>query len=248
MQCWQVKNSCQPNGPAMVYKWLKNVRSVAYPARCILCENRGANDLDLCAGCLADLPWQTSACRLCALTLPEQAQQSLCVACQQRTPPFSAAWSLMRYHTPADDLIIQLKFHARLSNARLIAQLMARQVPRATDLPQALLPVPLHRNRWRERGFNQATEIAKPLGRALGLPVLSRAAQRVRATAHQADLHASERKANVRNAFAVAPNLAQTHIAILDDVVTTGATATALALALKQQGVNRVDLWCAARA
>lgn len=240
----------------MVYKWLKNARNIAYPARCILCENPGANDLDLCAECLADLPWKTHACRLCALTLPlalpetlpEQSQPSLCVACQKKAPPFNAAWSLMRYQAPADSLIIALKFNARLSNARLLAHLMARQAPPANELPQALIPMPLHQSRWRERGFNQATEIAKPLGRVLGLPVLSRAARRVRATAHQADLHASERRANVRDAFSVEADLPQTHVAIIDDVVTTGATATALALALKNQGIGRVDLWCAARA
>ncbi len=234
----------------MVYKWLHNAQMLAYPARCLLCDAPGAKDMDLCADCLADLPRQIRACRFCALTLPDQAEHNVCSACQKKAPAFSAAWALLRYETPVDWLITQLKFHARLSHARLLAQLMAQQLPASATYqpPQALVPVPLHISRWRERGFNQAAEIANPLGRALGVPVLARAPLRVRATQHQADLHARERRANVRGAFTVSSGLNLTHVAIVDDVVTTGATATALANALKRQGVAQVQLWCAARA
>lgn len=235
----------------MVYQWLQNVQLLAYPARCVLCDAPGQGEHNLCRGCEFELPFQTRACRLCALTLPESQTAALCPACQQKPALFNAAWSLLRYETPVDWLVTQLKFHARLSHAKLLAQLMADRMPALVgdSQPQALLPVPLHRSRWRERGFNQATEIARPLGRMLGLPTLGpQCARRVVATAHQADLAAKARKANVRNAFRVASDLNLDHVAIVDDVVTTGATATALARALKKQGVKRVDLWCAARA
>lgn len=238
----------------MVYERLKNIqrniRQLAYPARCVFCDAHGHADTDLCADCRADLPWQTHGCSLCALSLPDANQPALCPACQQKPPPFSAAFALMRYQYPVDWLITQLKFHARLSHARLLAQLFSEKLKAAAsvDPPQALIPVPLHTQRWRERGFNQATEIARPLGKALDIPVLPQATQRIRATAHQMDLPAKQRRANVHDAFIADPRLALRHVAIVDDVVTTGATAKALARALRKQGVLRVQLWCAARA
>ena len=234
----------------MVYQWLHNTQMLAYPARCVLCDAPGAGDMDLCLACRSNLPVQTHACERCALTLPGDDTVVLCPACQKKPPAFSSAWSLLRYEQPVDWLITQLKFHARLSHGRLLAQLMSERLTSSPEYepPQALVPVPLHIRRWRERGFNQATEIAKPLGRALCLPVLPHAAQLVMDTAHQADLPAAKRQANVRRAFTASSGLQLRHVAIVDDVVTTGATATALALALKQAGVERVQLWCAARA
>lgn len=235
----------------MVYKWLKSLQSLAYPPRCVLCLASGQAGINLCTGCQADLPWQTQACRCCALTLNATAQPgALCPACQKKPSEFSAAWALLRYQRPVDWLVTQLKFHAQLSHAQLFATLMAGRLSAhpGFSLPQAIIPVPLHKQRWRERGFNQATEIAKPLGRTLGIPVLTQACQRVLATAHQADLPAHKRRSNVRGAFSVRHQPGLRHVAIVDDVVTTGATATALARALKSNGVDRVQLWCAARA
>lgn len=238
----------------MVYRCLKsiqhNIQQLAYPARCVFCDAPGHAGADLCADCYADLPWQTHGCALCALNLPGDSLSVLCPACQKKPPPFSAAFALMRYEYPVNWLITQLKFHARLSHARLLAQLFSEKLMGRLndDPPQALIPVPLYRQRWRERGFNQATELARPLGKALGIPVLPHAAQRVRATAHQMDLPARQRRANVHDAFTADPGLVLRHVAIVDDVVTTGATAKALTRALHKQGVQRVQLWCAARA
>lgn len=238
----------------MVNNWINNIQHnlhrLAYPARCIFCDAPGQHSMDLCAACYRDLPWQARGCARCALTLPDDSAIDLCPACRKKPPAFAAAQTLMRYQYPVDWLVTQLKFHARLSHARLLAQLLAEKLTLTArdDPPQALIPVPLHAQRWQERGYNQAVEIARPLGKALGIPVLPRAVLRVRATPHQLDLPAKKRRANVRNAFVASENFHLEHVAIVDDVVTTGATANALARALQKQGVRRVQLWCAARA
>lgn len=241
-----------------VYQWLNDAQRLAYPSRCLLCDAPGVAGRDLCAGCADDLPWQSLGCARCALTLPPAsatgAQPPLCPQCRRRAPPFSAAWTPLRYAWPVDWLITQLKFHARLTHARLFGELMHQHVQQRQSslsrapFPQALIPVPLHPRRWRERGFNQAAEIAGPLGRALGVAVRHDLVRRTRDTAHQADLPARQRAGNVRAAFAAPPVRGIDHVAIVDDVVTTGATAAALARTLRDAGVANVELWCAARA
>ena len=114
-------------------------------------------------------------------------------------------------------------------------------------MPELLLPVPLHPKRLRERGFNQALEIARPLGRRFQIPVEARACRRIRATRPQSELALAERRGNLRGAFAVRGALTARHLAIVDDVVTTGATVSALARVLLRQGVQRVDVWAVAR-
>ncbi len=116
------------------------------------------------------------------------------------------------------------------------------------ELPELIIPVPLHRARLRRRGFNQALEIARPVARRLDLKLESRAIRRVRSTSAQMDLPARKRRANIRGAFAVRAGLAATHVALIDDVVTTGATVNELSRVLRRAGVERVEVWVCARA
>ena len=127
------------------------------------------------------------------------------------------------------------------------AVLAAALAPRVEPLPARLVPVPLHRNRLRRRGYNQAVELARPLGRALGLPVAPRLCRRQRPTPAQAELTGSDRRRNVRGAFAVAAPVPR-HVAIVDDVVTTGSTVGELARVLRRAGAERVEVWAVARA
>jgi len=113
-------------------------------------------------------------------------------------------------------------------------------------LPHVILPMPLHSTRLKERGFNQAVEIARPIVNHLRLP-MDVTSQRIRATAAQSSLAGSERVANVKNAFVVKENFRGCHVAILDDVITTGCTVTAFSLALKKAGAVKIDVWCCAK-
>lgn len=230
----------------MVSNWRHAAHELIYPPCCALCDARGSEGLDLCAGCQADLPWLADACPYCAQPMAANAP-AICPECQRKPAVFDSAAAALHYAAPADWLITRLKFHRHLSHARILGTLLAQRAARETR-PDVLLPVPLHPARRRERGFNQAAEIAAATGRTLNIRVLAGLAMRARATARQAELHARERRANVRGAFETSERAAGLDIAIIDDVATTGHTAGELARALKRAGATRVRLWTAARA
>jgi ComF family protein len=202
----------------------------------------------LCSGCLAALPAIEAACHCCALPLAGTEQGRLCGQCLQRPPAFDRSISLFRYQPPVAGLIQQLKFNGRLSVARTLGELLVQRVASSHPLPEAVLPVPLHATRLRERGFNQALELARPLTRALRLPLLAQHCQRIRATSAQTSLTAKQRRKNIRGVFQVVEPLPAKHIAIVDDVMTTGQTVNELAKTLRKAGATQVDVWVCARA
>lgn len=219
------------------------------PPRCLLCGGHGANGRDLCAGCRADLPINSCCCARCALPLEHPAER--CGICLKREPPFTSAWVPFRYAHPLDLLEARFKFHRDLAAGRLLSQLMIEsaraQLPGC--LPESLLCVPLHLDRLRERGYNQALELAKPLAKALKIPLDTDALIRVRSTSAQTGLDAKARRRNLHDAFAVlADAKLPAHVAILDDVMTTGTTLRECARVLLRAGVKRVDVWALARA
>lgn len=221
-----------------------------WPARCLVCGEDGEDGRDLCGACDAQLPWSGPACPRCALPRPGAAPGAsrVCTLCEHEPPPVGHTHAAFAYAAPLDRLLPRLKFHGDLAAGRLCARLMAE---RFADLPvpEALVSVPLHRARLRERGYNQAREIAAPLARQLGVPLRDDLLQRVRHTRAQSKLDADARQANLEDAFAV-PGSGQlpAHVALVDDVMTTGATLYAAAWALREAGVRRVDAWVAARA
>jgi ComF family protein len=225
---------------------LRRLHAWLLPWRCLLCGDAGSEGLDLCGACAAELPRNASCCARCALPLPSPA--ALCGACQRKPPPWDAAWSPFRYGWPLDRLEARYKFGRDLAAGRTLAELWRRLPPPAAR-PALILPVPLHRARLRQRGFNQALELARPLGRSLGVPVRHGLLLRARATAAQSELDAAARRRNVRGAFAVHAGAAlPSHVAVLDDVMTTGATLAECVRALKRAGAQRVDVWALARA
>lgn len=230
-------------------EWLKNTQLALLGPRCLLCRAPATLECDLCAPCTHELPWSHHACRYCALTLSEAHDGDLCRTCA-RTPRFDAAITGFTYDDPIRWLITRLKFDGRLSHARLLGDLLARRIAdREPTLPDLLVPVPLHRAGYRRRGFNQAERIARRLSRTLGTPLATAdLIERARDTARQSTLAAHRRAANVRGAFVCPRPLHAEHVAIVDDVVTTGQTATAVADCLRRAGATRVDLYCVARA
>ncbi|WP_250627612.1 ComF family protein [Pinirhizobacter soli] len=212
------------------------------PARCLLCHAPG-DGMDLCMACLADMGNNHHACQHCGLPLPPGL--SLCSDCVRQPPPWSGAWVPFRYAWPLDLLEARFKFHGDQACGKVLAWMWcAAEPPR--QLPDAIMPVPLHRSRLRTRGYNQALELARPLARHLGLPLLS-CLRRSRRTTAQTELDAQARRGNLRDAFSVT-GLVPPHVAILDDVMTTGATMEACTRALLAGGATTVDAWALARA
>ncbi|RMG54134.1 MAG: ComF family protein [Gammaproteobacteria bacterium] len=212
---------------------------------CRLCGMPGHG---LCADCRALFPVNLPACPRCATPMPAGTSGQPCGACQRRLPPFARAWSPWRYEPPLDWLLPRLKYHQALEHARLLGSLMAEYLPEAdVGWAEAIVPVPLHRARLVRRGFNQALELARPVARYAGLPLLGDAVVRVRDTPAQVGLERAARLRNLKGSFAVRRSL-PSRVLLFDDVLTTGATAEALTRALLQAGVEEVRVWAVARA
>jgi len=231
----------------MVYKWLLNALSRLWPAHCYLCQ-QATHHAGICAACRHDLPVVVQGCQRCGVSLAGPGANAVCAACLKEAPPYDRVVSALAYTAPVSHLVTGLKFHDRLHYAPLLAQLLFERLGVGPVSVQAIVPVPLHQRRLRERGFNQALEIARPLAAALGIPVLTDTLVRVRETAPQSLQHARGRHTNVHNAFAVSGTPAYQHIALLDDVMTSGHTAGEAARCLRQAGVEKIEIWCAARA
>lgn len=227
---------------------LRRLLARVLPPTCLLCAGVGEGGRDLCAGCAGDLTLNSPACQRCAL--PLEASAPLCGRCLDREPPFAAAWAPFRYGHPLDLVEARFKFRRDLAAGRVLAELMIQRA--ATDrpaLPELLIPIPLHASRLRARGYNQALELARPLAKALAIPCAHDALVRTKATPAQTALDAKARRRNLRGAFEVARAAAlPRHVALVDDVMTTGATLREAARVLRRAGVERVDAWALARA
>lgn len=230
-----------------LFQWLLRT---AYPPRCVLCGAGGFDDRDLCTRCYHGLPWLGPACVQCAIPLPEDMRGSMkCGRCLQKPPAIDRSLSLFSYESDAIRLIHQLKFNQKLAHSRLLGTLLAEALRhRATASPDCILPVPLHRKRLKQRGYNQSIELARPVSRAFGIPVDARSIVRRLDTRAQTGLDRKQRCRNMQGAFEIVRPLNVQHVAILDDVVTTMSTVNQLAGIMKQSGVARVDVWSIARA
>lgn len=212
---------------------------------CLVCRERAGAGETLCAPCVASLPWSGPACTRCALPLP--AGDAVCGACLRRAPPLNAVRAVFVYGFPVDRLVPRFKFHHDLAAGALLARCMAT-VLAPLPRPDALVPLPLHNARLRQRGYDQALELARPLARRCGVPLRDDLLRRIRSTAPQSRLDAAARRRNVRGAFAAAGDGPMPrHVVLVDDVMTTGATLHAAARALRRAGVARVDAWVCAR-
>lgn len=211
--------------------------------RCAGCEARPAPG-GLCDACRADIaPLPAPRCPLCALP---GATASPCGTCITSPPHFDGVVAAGSFSHPLDAYIRAFKYHSRLSLARPLASLLASQLA-AEAMPDIIVPMPLAADRQRSRGFNQALELARqlppPYPSRIGLPM-----RRIRDTASQAGLGRDERTVNMKGAFAASPDVRGMRIALLDDVMTSGATLDAAARSLKEAGAIEVRAWVVARA
>lgn len=216
-----------------------------WPSRCLLCDALAQGRRDVCTPCAAALPWNRMACLRCALPLPASA--NACGQCLRKPPPLVQTHATFVYGFPLDRLLPRFKFHDGLAAGRLLSEWM-HDACSTLDRPGALIPVPLHRARLRQRGYDQALELARPLATSMQLALRDDLLLRTRHTQPQSRLGALQRRRNLRGAFVVREDIAlPRHVVLIDDVMTTGATLHAAAKTLLRAGVERVDAWVCAR-
>jgi ComF family protein len=235
-----------------IFKKTKSIISKFLPHLCILCGENSGQKIDLCKDCQSNLPWLSHACVHCAIPLSDPAT-FICGCCLKNPLPFYKTCILFAYAEVIKKLILALKFRQQLMYAHILGNLLVEKIQnlyRKEPLPQLIIPVPLHVKRLRKRGFNQSMEIARPIYKKLKIPIDYTSCRRVRNTAAQSTLPANQRGQNVKYAFEIKKpqKLLNQHIALLDDVMTTGHTLTELSRALYRRGVKRIDVWCCARA
>jgi len=222
------------------------------PVPCALCGAIGADAI--CPACCAQFfQKRPPRCMQCATLLPPYARTTQCGDCLKQPPAFDATIAATDYMPPIDQLVLGLKFGAKLALAPLLAEMLRAAIlqTHSLALPTRLIAVPLGAQRLAERGFNQALEIAKPLAHQLGIELDSHMVRRQRETQAQALLHPNERHKNLRHAFMVSNNafarVRDQHIGVIDDVMTTGETLNELAATLKRFGAARVTNFIFAR-
>jgi ComF family protein len=230
----------------MTNGWLQNIQRRVFPPCCLLCRGAAEND-DLCRDCFEDLPRNADACDFCAAP----AAAGRCGRCLSQPAAWARAWVPFAYRFPVDRLIGCFKYSGDQIAGRVLAGAVAAEASHRLEAgtipPECLVPVPLHPSRARERGFDQAVAVAGTIGHRLDLPVRADLIERTRPTRTQASLGAQERSRNLRGAFAPTGRPVSGHVALVDDVLTSGATAAAAAHALYRAGASRVDVWCIAR-
>ena len=227
-----------------------------FPGICVLCRRPSRRRIDLCSSCEQAFTRNERVCHVCAAPLPLARShgantERVCGRCIATPPPWTRTLAPFTFAPPLTGVIEGLKSGNGLRQARILGALLSASAEAAyapTELPDALVPVPLTRRRLRQRGFNQAALLARSTARRLGLPSLPGHLARIRNTPPQRSLPRSARLTNVRAAFAVKRPIAHRRIALVDDVSTTGATAHAASTALLAGGAEEVHVWVAAKA
>jgi len=221
---------------------LAQLYSKLMPIPCRLCGT-ACQHHPLCDNCIADLPKLSHACPRCAMPL---STSKVCGHCLNHPPEQQRSFSLFTYKTPIDRLIIDFKFHDKLYLSHFFAKKMAEQL-RLSPLPELLIPIPLHPNRLRQRGYNQSLELTKDLSKQLNIPISNNILSRIIDTQSQSTIPFKQRKQNIQNAFQLLQEKPPKHIALIDDVLTTGHTANAAAKLLRKAGATTIEVWTIAR-
>ena len=234
---------------------LQQLSKALFPAHCYYCGRGQSSSLtiqfDICEDCWAELPWLAHACRSCAEPLIEP---GFCGRCLHDQELIQHCLVPLRYETPVNTWIQAFKYHGELSYGRCLTEILLRTI-QSTEipLPDIIVPVPMHKSRLRQRGYNQAAVIANDLGKWLNRPVLLNTLQRKINSKSQSTLSKQQRRQNLTAAFSIDMSSFKQggeipqQIALVDDVITTGSTIKACASVLKQAGVQQVTVWALAR-
>ncbi len=233
----------------MVNSFLHRTSFSLFPGRCLLCLGATHTAEDICHDCRDELPWLTQPCARCALPLANASDETpaFCGNCLRSSPRFDQCLAAWEYAYPVDQLISRFKYQGQRLAGELLARLSLERFVSASP-PDLLLAVPMHWRRYWRRGFNQADIIALHWSKALDIPMLA-GVHRQSYQPPQRGLSATQRQRNLSAAFRATENvdLRHKHVVIVDDVVTTGATANSLAAILRMAGAERVSVWCLAR-
>lgn len=234
----------------MVYcSALERILGTLIPHSCTLCRGY-CQGMDLCQPCRAALPWMDSACKRCGLPCAEPLPR--CGNCLQSPPLFDHCAAAFHYADPIKGLILRFKQSQQLSAGRVLEQLAAdffREHYRHHAMPQALIAVPCHTSKLRQRGFNQSQMLARTISRSLQLPLIQGAITS-QDSSDQKHLRLNQRRQNRQHSFELTGNTlagSWRHVGIVDDIVTSGATANALASCLRESGVEQIDVLSLAR-
>lgn len=226
-------------------KWLNFIQNCILPPTCIFCDNSGFSQKDICFYCFKQLCKNTNGCYRCGQHLEQS--DNLCASCFKKAPDYDCTIAPFLYQGAMQHLIKGLKFNHHYKNAKLLGQLFSEALEKNRPLPDCIMPVPLHKNRYQERGFNQSTEIARNIAQYLKIPLELNTCIRHRDTPHQVSLPAKQRHENIKQAFSLSKTVCYSHIALFDDVMTTGSTVAEMTCVLKKAGVQKVEIWVCAR-
>ncbi|RUR05778.1 ComF family protein [Legionella sp. km772] len=230
----------------MRHKLLSIAQRIRLPSICILCNQFHPTRLAVCDFCIALFPSLGPSCKYCAFPLPDEGYL-ICGHCIKQPPYFNNATIAYSFEEPLRGLLHRFKYQNGLYLSSLLAQLIINAWKKQPSTPQCLIPVPMHPKKIKSRGFNQTIIIAQLLSKRLKIPIDFISCQKKLHTPAQAELNGKKRSQNIKNAFSVAPS-SYKHIALIDDLLTTGSTVNELAKVLKKSGVQQVDIWCCARA
>nr|WP_314478051.1 ComF family protein [uncultured Pseudomonas sp.] len=235
--------NCQLKLAKLVYNWS------IFNQKCLLCDGPALQPYALCEPCEHQMPWLADHCSRCALPLAMAGLE--CGQCHRRPPAFEQVIVPWHFTFPVDTMISRFKHNRQWPLGRLMGEMagnaLSHHYAEGLPRPDVLLPVPMTKRRLRERGFNQAAMLARWWSRQLAVPCFEHLLVRTRHTTAQQHLSAKARWRNLRQAFAVCGDLSGKHVALVDDVLTTGATAQAIALVMRKAGAVRVDVYCLAR-
>lgn len=235
------------------YKLIKNISFFLFPGCCVLCGSESDRVIDLCYHCESDLPHNNQCCIRCSIPLINNDQSgTLCGECIAHPPIFDQCLAPLRYEFPVSALISRYKYQGHFCSGAVLADILLTklfkdQIRDQNKKPDLIVPVPLHRQRQFFRGFNQSQWLAQYLSRELNVPVDAYLLKRCRKTPPQQGLKRKQRQKNLKGAFQVNRPIEGKHIALVDDVVTTGSTVSELAQLLKKAGATKVEIWCLAR-
>lgn len=234
----------------LTFKNQFNIFDLLFSHQCSLCKEKSKTGFDLCEQCFEELPYVRNFCRRCGAFLADHVQHNVCGNCINKNLPYQKTFVLFQYCSPIDQMLLDLKFRQKLFFVKSLSKLLAAGIAKfyvENELPELIIPIPLYVNRLRERGFNQALELVRATSLQLKIPLDFTSCLRKKNTAAQTSLKESERKRNLHQAFSLTKPILAKHIAVFDDVITTGSTMREFCKMLAKNGIEKIDVWCLAK-